>query len=391
MSSSGASISQLMGSTTKPSNNSGDLSGWKWQVLRKRRNFFLPLLNLLLIFAWLLILNLSNFSNTHFFQITKTLSIFFVATHTLILLALLTSTGAKFHLLTSAGVKFHLRDYEIQAKRLCYWCFMSTILVIIFLPALVKHQTSDDVSTITDLNMATIIFECASMVSFQHFGISPISSFIVFAASILSVIGMISTSQHNIFFACLIILGVYLVYASTTLQHMDYKHRYSQILEFEKSVSNKMMFTVQELASTLSRFDEVFTTIAPEIMFEKNSEKSNSDNSSWRWIKEAAELQVQRYHVLGFKHTISETSNEVDYSGETRFGFYKTCRTIFAMLETSAGFALPLFLDVDKHEVYITGQQDIFEITIFLLIYESVYLNRSGYCRISCENDSEVT
>lgn len=372
-----SSISQLMGSTTKPSSGSSDLLGWKWQVLRKRREFFLPLHNLLLFFTWLLILRLSNSTNSHFLQISAAMSLFFVVTHALIVLALL----------TSAGVKFHLRDNGIQAKRLCYWCLMSTVLVIIFLPAL--GQTSDDIGTI-DRNLATIIFECVSIATFQQFGTSPLCSFIVFIASILSVIAMISTSLHNSFwaiFACVILLGEYLVYASSTLQHLDYKHRYSQILEFEKSVSNKMMLTVQELTSTLSRFDEAITIIAPEIMFEK----SNSDDySSWRWIKEAAVLQVQRYHVLGFKHTVSETSNEVDYSGETRFGFYKTCRTIFAMLETSAGFALPLFLDEDKHEVYITGQRDIFEIMIFLLIYESVYLNRAGFCRISCENDSEV-
>jgi hypothetical protein len=62
---------------------------------------------------------------------------------------------------------------------------------------------------------------------------------------------------------------------------------------------------------------------------------------------------------------------------------------VFAVIESSVGHSLPLFVENSSKEALITAPQEIFQMLFYLLIHDFVKGKKGGICNVSCENHGD--
>lgn len=144
-----------------------DFNLWKWRALHGRRLFFFCLLQIVLVFSWLVIRRLVHHqqswsdkgtASTGYREFYEDVPILFYMSHALLVVTVI---------FTNVGRNL---VHESQGKRLCDWSAFSLVLALIFLLQPLNTIDNKELNDTRSITFSTL--SLLGIALFQHLGIS---------------------------------------------------------------------------------------------------------------------------------------------------------------------------------------------------------------------------
>ena len=389
---------------------------WKWRSLRKRRVFFFFFINVILTLAWAVVhydepngdanadtgenYTKGSFSDSMKFQLILLYGLpsFFFYLHAI---------GCVFISFTSWGQRV---IQETQGRKFCIWSAVSLCLAAFYLLIPLMYRAPN-----LNSSQRMAVFASISTIvisSIHHFGLP--QRFCWGSFSIMSILWILYMRLEKISTPVVLTIAFsqFVLTMTTFVQDFEFRRIYSQLNDTSSSkAAGSTFFTiVDDVSFALCRIDlliDQLHTLMEHHGFspsEENEDGSQRFHSLFSSLQESRQLCQAVYAAL---MTEDSKSRDMIIKRNAQYTFHNVCSRIFATFEANSDSALPLFIDENAKEIFITDPNGVFELVLFLLIYEAVKgssndsksrtptnnqnnYDNLGVCYVSCTCDEGV-
>ena len=389
---------------------------WKWRSLRKRRVFFFFFINVILTLAWAVVhydepngyVNADTgkvyanrrFSDGVIFQLILLYGLpsFFFYLHAI---------GCVFISFTSSGQRV---IQETQGRKFCIWSAVSLCLAAFYLLIPLMYgapNLSSSQRMAVFASISTIVIS-----SIHHLGLP--QRFCWGAFSVMSIVWIIYMRLEKMSTPVVLTIAFsqFVLTMTTSVQDLEFRRIYSQLNDTSSSkAAGSTFFTiVDDVSFALCRIDLLIDQLHTLMKHnglspsEENEDGTQRFNSLFSSLQESRQLCQAIYAAL---MTEDSKSRDIIIKRNVQYTFHKVCSRIFATFEANGDSALPLFIDENAQEIFITDPHGVFELILFLLIYEAVRgsssnsksrgapnnqnnYNNLGVCYVSCTCDEGI-
>jgi hypothetical protein len=164
---------------------------------------------------------------------------------------------------------------------------------------------------------------------------------------------------------------------STVIQDFEFRRNFSQRNQTSNPKANgwSSFTSVEDVSFALCRMDGLIDQLHANIedygfsATDENEDGSSKPSSLFASLSESRHLCQAVYAALLGEFP---TGRDLVIKRNAQYSFHKICTRIFATFESNSDCALPLFIDETATEIFISDPRGMFELVLFLLIYEAV-------------------
>ena len=339
---------------------------WKYGVLYHRRMFYFRILSVILVLSWSYI----YYNIVHGIlelKLAVLVPLILCIIHIILLITMFTSWG-KSIMNKAQGYKF------------CVWCSLSISLNMCFL---VIPTTENLIERYVMMSFLSSI--CVTL--FHQLGVS--QNMTLALQSFLVVIWSFNIWQWDIgaLVSIILLFCQFTLTLTSTIQDYEMKRTYTLDSNIKFKQSDITETPVVEVTKTLHLLHDSLNELQTFMNKANMASKYVQEENRYYWTPIFASLHESRYYCLALFTAIKTDIIEkhIALTQIKQFAFSRICEKLFVIFESVAENSLSLFLDDTASEVFITAQQGLFELLLFLLMQDAVYNPNQAICVVETE------